>query len=102
MAGFPDHTFRAASDITRGQVVRMVWRLAGEPGPAVGCTPATLDDVPTWVRPAVDWATCDPDGGGPDPALMAGFPNHTFRSDDAITRAQVARLLLRTAILLGL
>ena len=58
--------------------------------------------TPAWVRPAVDWATCDPDGAGPEPSLMAGFPNATFRPDDPITRAQVGRLLLRTALLLEL
>jgi hypothetical protein len=103
MSGYPDGTFRASRPITRAQVVRTVWRFAGEPAATTpGCGTSAFSDVPGWVHDAVDWATCDPDGNGSNVAVMAGFPNGTFRPNAAITRAQVARLLLRTALLLHL
>lgn len=46
-------------------------------------------DVPTWVKPAVDWITYWD--------LADGYTNNTYRPDRSITRAEVARMLWRYA-----
>ena len=89
--GFPDHTYRPDIDISRAQVVRMLYRVAGSPDLS-GYPPHGLSDVPAWVENAVRWAV----GTEPDP-IMAGFPDLTFRPNTAISRAQVVRSLYRMA-----
>jgi predicted outer membrane repeat protein len=92
--GFPDGTYGPDLDISRAQVVRMLYRMAGSP--SVSGLPAHgLSDVPRWVQDAVRWAAHDP--AGPTPPIMAGFPDDTFRPDLSITRAQVVRSLCRMA-----
>jgi hypothetical protein len=92
--GFPDGTYGPDLDISRAQVVRMLYRMAGSP--SVSGLPAHgLSDVPAWVQDAVRWAVNDP--AGPTPPIMAGFPDRTFRPNLSITRAQVVRSLYRLA-----
>ena len=101
MSGFPDITFRPNDSITRGAIVRLLYRLAGEPDVSQ-LPPHGLTDVGAWVDDAVTWAVHDPDGAGPLKAVMAGYPNSTFKERAAITRAQVTRALYRFAAILGL
>ena len=93
--GFQDGTqFRGNRSITRGEFLRMVWRLAGEP---VGPNPPThsFTDVPAWIAPAVAWATDDP--AGDEPPLMTGLTPTRFGATESITRGQAVRLLFRFA-----
>ena len=53
------------------------------------CNGHGFGDVPPWVTDAVDWAWCT--------TYMSGYPDNTFRPDESITRAQVARLLYRVS-----
>ncbi len=104
ITGYRNGTFRSTRPITRAQVVRMVWRFAAEPAPAAGsgCGVDGFSDVPPWVRDAVDWAACDPDGAGAAPPMLTGYKNGTFRPDRDISRGQVARFLYRMAGVLDL
>jgi hypothetical protein len=93
--GFAGGTrFRGDLDITRGEFVRMVYRLADTPAAPSPATHA-FTDVPNWLRDAVAWAADDP--AGDDPPLMTGLTATRFGSTDSITRAQAVRLLFRFA-----
>jgi hypothetical protein len=92
MSGYPDKTFKPNLPITRGQVTRATFRVQGSvPGSPLHSFP----DVPAWLTESVNWAANDPDGSGPAPALMAGYPNGTFGPGLNITRAQTVRLTCR-------
>ena len=93
-AGYPDHTYRPDNPITRAQVTRMLHRLAGSPDTST-LPDHTLTDIPAWIDNAVTWITHDPDGPGPIQPIAAGYPDHTYRPDNPITRAQVTRMLCR-------
>jgi lysophospholipase L1-like esterase len=86
MEGYADHTFRPAAPITRGAVIRALWRLAGEPA----ATSANgFTDTPNWVDGAVSWAV--------EHDFMTGYPDNTFRPLADINRAEAARLFFRMA-----
>jgi hypothetical protein len=91
--GFADNTFRGLEPITRGQVTRMVWRLYGEDDTA---HENTFTDSAPWIDEALDWIS-DPAGlAAPDP-LATGYPDGSFRPAASITRAEVTRMLYRSA-----
>lgn len=85
LAGYPDGTWRARVRLTRGQAVKALWRLAGQPGshPDAGWTDTDHE--------AVRWAT--------HLRLLSGHPDDTFRPAAPLTRAQLANLLFRYAAL---
>jgi hypothetical protein len=84
--GYPDDTFRPNQPITRGQVARLLYRIAGSPDVS-GLDPHGLSDVPAWVADAVTWLV---DGG-----VLTGYPDQTFRPNAGITRAETIRMLFR-------
>lgn len=79
MTGFANGTFRPDNGLTRGESVNALWE------------ERLFDDMRAraWNRPAVDWARWR--------AYMVGFPDHTFRAPDSITRAQTVTMLWRAA-----
>ena len=87
MTGYPDGTFRDPLDITRGQAVRALYRIAGSPD--VTGLEHGFSDVPGWLDDAVRWA------GAND--FMTGYPDGTFRPNRSITRAQAHRVQYRVA-----
>lgn len=88
ITGITPTLFKANDPITRGQVVRMLYREAGSP--AVSGYPAHgFTDVPGWVEDAVRWAK----GEG----IATGITPTTFKANDPITRAQVVRMKYRFA-----
>lgn len=85
LTGFPDGSFRADAPVSRGQIARLLFRLAGEPaGPPYG--PHGLGDVGTWIEPAVRWMVAEGHATGID---------GSFRQDAPISRAQFARMAFR-------
>jgi hypothetical protein len=92
MTGFGDNTFRPTTAISRAQVVRSLYRMAGSPNVS-GYPPHGLSDVPPWVEDAVRWAVRDPAGSALP--VMTGYADATFRPDLAITRGQVTRAVFR-------
>jgi len=89
MTGITPTTFEPNDPITRAQVSRAKYRLAGSPD--VSALPAhPFTDVPAWVTDAVRWASAN--------SLVTGITPTRFKPNDAITRGQVARMDYRLAI----
>lgn len=80
-------TFSPDDDVTRAQLVTLLWRRAGEPTAA----PSGFADVPAgrYYSAAIDWARANGITNGTSPT--------TFSPDDAVTRGQAAALLHREA-----
>ena len=52
---------------------------------------------PRSLRDPVRFVVRDPDGDGPEEAIIAGFPDDTFRPRTPISRAASIRMLTFTA-----
>jgi hypothetical protein len=88
MSGFADGTFRDRVELSRGQAVRALYRIAGSPDVS-GLPPHGLSGVGAWVEDPVRWAK----GSG----HMTGFADGSFGSSQTITRAELVRVLYRLA-----
>lgn len=89
VAGFPDGTFRPAQPLTRAQAAALMARAAGlETG---DITTTTFRDVTPghWAFQVI--------GAAERAGYLSGFPDGTFRPDEALTRAQAAALVMRLA-----
>lgn len=91
MDGVSYYRFAPDATITRGMVVTMLWRMAGEPYEAA----AGFTDVATgrYYSTAVAWAARN--------GIVEGMTATTFAPDQAITREQLASILYRYAKWLG-
>jgi hypothetical protein len=84
LGGFANRTFRPQRALTRGELAKATWRMAGQP---TGLPGHGLSDVPSTLTHAVRWlAVYD---------HLDGYPNHTFRPSASVTRGQLARVLYR-------
>ena len=88
--------FNAGDPITRAQVIRLLYRFAGE-FDVSALPPAPFPDTPLWVQDAVRWAAADLDGAGPLEPMITGA-NGLLLPNDPITRAQTTRILYRLCI----
>ena len=91
MDGVSYYRFAPDATITRGMVVTMLWRMAGEPYEAA----AGFTDVAAgrYYTTAVAWAAKN--------GIVEGMTATTFAPDQAITREQLASILYRYAKWLG-
>lgn len=91
MDGVSYYKFAPDATITRGMVVTMLWRMAGEPYEAA----AGFTDVAAgrYYTTAVAWAAKN--------GIVEGITATTFAPDQAITREQLASILYRYAKWLG-
>lgn len=91
MDGVSTYSFAPDATITRGMVVTMLWRMAGEPYAA----PAGFTDVASgrYYSTAVAWAAKN--------GIVEGMTSTTFAPNQAITREQLASILYRYAKWLG-
>lgn len=91
MDGVSYYRFAPDATITRGMVVTMLWRMAGEPYEAA----AGFTDVAAgrYYSTAVAWAAKN--------GIVEGMTATTFAPDQAITREQLASILYRYAKWLG-
>lgn len=91
MDGVSYYKFAPDATITRGMVVTMLWRMAGEPYEAA----AGFTDVAAgrYYTTAVAWAARN--------GIVEGMTATTFAPDQAITREQLASILYRYAKWLG-
>lgn len=91
MDGVSYYRFAPDATITRGMVVTMLWRMAGEPYEAA----AGFTDVAAgrYYTTAVAWAARN--------GIVEGMTSTTFAPDQAITREQLASILYRYAKWLG-
>lgn len=88
MNGTSDTTFAPESELTRAQVVTILYRIAGEP--SVKGLEVNFSDVEdSWYTAAVKWAVSE--------GIVTGHEDGTFRPNDAMTRDQMIAVLYRYA-----
>ena len=89
MNGVGGGKFEPDGQLTRAQLVTVLYRAAGEPDTGKQVNPFT--DVPddTWYTRAVIWAANN--------GIVNGVAKNTFAPDDSITREQIATMLYRYA-----
>ena len=92
MQGFPNGTFQPNGNLTRGQLVTMLWRLDGKP--SASSAPYTDVSASSYCSAAVSWAS--------DQGIVNGYENGKFGAYDAVTREQFAAILYRYAKLKGI
>ena len=85
MNGMSADRFDPNGTLTRAQLVTILYRVAGQPEPT---TSGTFTDLTAnWYKKAVEWAAAN--------GIVKGYPDGTFRPDEAITREQIATILYR-------
>lgn len=86
MNGTSDMLFTPSGSLTRGQLVTILYRVAGEPAVE---TPADFSDVASgrYYSNAVAWAAAN--------SIVTGYNDGTFKPDNKITREQIATILYR-------
>ena len=77
--------FEPKGTLTRAQLVTILYRVAGQP--AVTTSGTFTDLTADWYKNAVEWAAAN--------GVVKGYPDGTFRPDEAITREQIATTLYR-------
>jgi hypothetical protein len=89
VAGFPDGAFRPNEALTRAQATALMVRAAGLEAGDIATT--TFRDVAPghWAFQII--------GAAERAGYLRGFPDGTFRPDEALTRAQAAALVMRLA-----
>lgn len=84
MTGYSDSEFAPDDAFLRGQVVTVLWRIAGQP--AASAEPFVDVDYDEYYGPAVAWARAT--------GVVGGYGDtNTFGPDDKVTRAQLALML---------
>ena len=86
MAGTSGSTFNPEGATTRGQIVTILWRLAGNPVVNYLMDYSDVDPAAYYAE-AIRWATSE--------GIVGGYGGGLFGPDDAITREQMAVMLWR-------
>ncbi len=81
IAGHTASTFWPAGELTRGQLARALWRLAGEPATEGEPPP----DVSAGLGPAATWALAE--------GVVAAYADGSFRPREPVDRGRVANAL---------
>lgn len=88
MIGADASSFVPEGAVSRGQVVTVLYRLAGTPSVAGQTCPFTDVDE-SWCKDAVVW--------GYNEGVVMGYDDNTFRPDECVTREQLAAFVYRYA-----
>jgi hypothetical protein len=94
IGGMTPDTFGADTALTRGMVVTILYRHAGQPRITGGATSFRDVAAGAWYADAVRWAQTT--------GVILGHSDGTFRPADYMTREQLAAVLYRYADSLGL
>ena len=88
MNGTSDEIFSPSGSLTRGQLVTILYRIAGEPGTIMS---TSFSDVPSgkYYSNAVAWASAN--------GIVNGYADGTFKPNNIVTREQIATILYRYA-----
>ena len=91
MAGTDSSAFSPEGAATRGQIVTILWRLAGSPGmeDEIWGYPYADVDANAYYATAVYWARMN--------GIASGYTSQQFGPNDTITREQLAAMLYRFA-----
>lgn len=92
MQGMDSATFSPDTNLTRAQMVQILYNIEGKPA----VTAASFLDVKkdAWYADAVAWAEAN--------GIVTGYDNFTFGPEDTLTRAQAAAILMRYAAYKGM
>ena len=85
MSGMSAQEFGPDGQVTRGQVVTILWRLAGSPTVSGKAFPDV--SASAWYADAVAWASAN--------GVVSGYENGGFGPGDPVTREQLARTRTR-------
>lgn len=88
MEGTAANTFAPLATTSRGMMVTLLWRLAGEPQVDYAMTFGDVESG-SWYTEAVRWAASE--------QIVGGYSDTVFAPGDAITREQLAAILYRYA-----
>lgn len=88
MIGADASSFLPEGAVSRGQVVTVLYRLAGSPSVAGMTCPFTDADT-SWCKDAIVW--------GYNAGVVMGYDDNTFRTDECVTREQLAAFVYRYA-----
>lgn len=91
MNGMTKNTFEPNGEITRAQLVLILWRLAGEPEPTAESPFSDL--TASWYRKAVDW--------GYESGVVTGRTATSFDPMGSITREELVTMIMRYSSLTG-
>ena len=89
MNGVGGGKFEPDGQLTRAQLVTVLYRAAGEPDTGKQVNPFTDVADDAWYTKAVIWAANN--------GIVNGVAKNTFAPDDSITREQIAAMLYRYA-----
>lgn len=92
MNGMSRTVFSPDTNLTRAQMVQILYNLEGRPAVSGGSFSDVAADA--WYAPAVAWAK--------QTGVVLGYDESTFGPDDTLTRAQAAAILMRYAQYQGL
>lgn len=90
--GMGNNEFQPDVPLTRGMLVVLLYRLAGEPA-VNGKNTFTDVNAGAWYETAIIWAA--------ETGITTGFPNGTFAPNDSVTREQTAVFFHRFAKQMG-
>ena len=75
------------SDVTREQLVTMMWRFAGEPKVEISVNFTDSDQISSWALDAMKWAISI--------GLITGYPDGSVNPGGSATRAEIATIIKR-------
>ncbi|MFC3772868.1 S-layer homology domain-containing protein [Paenibacillus sp. GCM10012303] len=88
MTGYPDGTFGPDKPITRAEMATVLSRLFGKDKGSEPSAKTFTDTAPShWAKAAIDLTA--------DSGLMDGYPDGSFKPEQAITRAEAASIAAR-------
>ena len=93
MAGTSANTFDPNSQLTRGMIVTILYRMDKEPAVS-GASKFADVNASQWYGNAVIWAAAS--------GIVSGYSDTSFGPNDAITREQLAAILYRYAVHSGM
>ena len=88
MIGVPANRFDPDGTLTRGMIVTILYRLAGEPDVEGLTNPFSDVAEDLWYTDAIKW--------GADKGIVLGYGNGRFGPNDPVTKEQLAALIDRT------
>lgn len=94
-----ENNFNASAPATRAWITKLLVRMVDKENEALGLAnlnPQAADaaDIPTWARSYTTWALRN--------RLIKGYPDGTFKPNQAVTRAEMSSLLSRSEPFLDL
>jgi len=96
MSGYPGSLYKPDSKLTRAEIARLLYRIAGRPDVTDPTYDHAFTDSPPWVHDAIRWIAHDPDQDGPAQPIATGYPDNLFKPHDDITRAEAVRMVCRS------